>query len=124
MVLGFTKDDLVGDVAEWMRAEQGNGFKKTLLYDIEKKTGHPINTSVNWYDAKNLLGFYEWLTLVAAYGAPLASRSLNRISFRLTPLDSNMPDDAEFNLAMAEKLEAAAGDFRDRAAGVGNGGKK
>ena len=102
MDLGFTKDDLLGDVAEWMRAEQGDGFKKTLFYDIEKKAGHPVTTSDNWYDARNLLGFYEWLTMAAAYGPAFANPSLARLGFKLVPLDAGEVDTSQLAAIKAD----------------------
>lgn len=82
----FTKDNLLGDVAEGLREQQGSGFRKTVQYQIEDGAGHPLNTSLHWFKAENLLGFYEWLTLVAIFGPSFANRSLARLGYKLTPL--------------------------------------
>lgn len=92
MELGFDRDDILGDIAEGLRAEQGTGFKKTLLYEIQDKAGHPVNTSDNWYEARNLLDFYAALTLVKIFGPTFANRSLARLGFKLVPLASAKVD--------------------------------
>ena len=86
MELGFDRDDILGDIAEGLRAEQGDGFKKTLFYKIQDKAGHPLTTSAHWYDADNGLGHYEWLTLVKIFGLPFANHSLARLGYKVVPL--------------------------------------
>ena len=103
MELGFDRDDILGDIAEGLRAEQGDGFKKTLLYEIQDKAGHPVNTSDNWYEARNLLDFYAALTLVKIFGPGFANRSLARLGFKLVPLDAGEVDTSEL-----AKIQTAA----------------
>ncbi len=119
MDLGFTKNDILGDVAEGLRDEQGDRLQQTLLYEIEDKAGHPVTTSIRWYKAANLLGAYEWLTLVKAYGPAFANRSLARLGFKLVPIGGGEIDEAEFLEAEAEKLEAQARQMRQRAGAAG-----
>ena len=88
MGLSFTKEEIVGDVAAGLWAEIGDGYKITVQYEIKDKAGHPLSTSKHWIDASSLLGFYEWLTLVAIYGPRFANRSLERLGFKLVPLAS------------------------------------
>ena len=92
MELGFDRDDILGDIAEGLRAEQGDGFKKTLFYKILDKVGHPLTTSAHWYDADNLLDFYSLLTLVKLFGPGFANRAYARLGLKLVPLGSGEID--------------------------------
>lgn len=107
MELGFDRDDILGAIAEGLRAEQGDGFKKTLLYEIQDKAGHPVNTSDNWYEARNLLDHYAWLTLVKIYGPAFANRSLSRLGLKVVPLGGGEIDASE--LADIQAAAAALG---------------
>ena len=122
MELGFDRDDLLGDIAEGLRHEQGDGFKKTLFYKIHDKAGHPLTTSGHWYDAHNLPGFYEWLTLVKIFGPTFANRSLARLGFKLVPIDGG-DIDAKRTLELVENIQAEAGEVADELRGaIENGG--
>ena len=103
MELGFDRDDILGDIAEGLRHEQGDGFKKTLFYKIQDKAGHPLTTSAHWYDADNLLDFYSLLTLVKIFGTGFANRSFARLGFKLVPLDAG-----EVDTSQLAEIEAAA----------------
>ena len=92
MSVGFTKNEIAGDIAEGLIAEQGDGFQNAIQYEIRGFAGHALNTTANWFGAKNLPGVYEWLTLVALYGPGFANRSFARLGFKLVPLASAKVD--------------------------------
>lgn len=87
MSVDFTKNDIAGDIAEGLLAEQGDGFQNAIQYEIQGFAGHALNTSANWFNAKNLPGVYEWLTLVALYGPSFANRSFARFGFKVVPIE-------------------------------------
>ena len=130
MSVDFTKNDIAGDIAEGLLAEQGDGFQNAIQYEIEGFAGHALNTSANWYNAKNLPGVYEWLTLVALYGPDFANRSLSRLGFKLVPLASAKVDaeplkaDLDRGIAIIQgvsheigrAIEAGGGDEQEDAA--------
>ena len=89
MSVGFTRNDIAGDIAEALLTKQGDGYQNAIQYEIKGFAGHSLNTSANWFAAKNLPGIYEWLTLVKLYGPAFANRSLARLGFKLVPLDGN-----------------------------------
>ena len=95
MSVDFTKNDIAGDIAEGLLAEQGDGFQNAIQYEIQGFAGHALNTSANWFNAKNLPGIYEWLTLVALYGPGFANRSFARLGFKLVPLDAGEVDTSQ-----------------------------
>ena len=119
MSVDFTKNDIAGDIAEGLLAEQGDGFQNAIQYEIEGFAGHALNTSANWFNAKNLPGVYEWMTLVALYGPAFANRSLGRLGYKLVLLDSNEADLAEWLEAEAMLLEDMAARCRRRAGAAG-----
>lgn len=92
MSVGFTRNDIAGDIAEALRAEQGDGYQNAIQYDIQDFAGHSLNTSANWFGCKNLPDIYNWLTLVALYGPDFANRSFERFGFKLVPLASAKVD--------------------------------
>ena len=112
MKLGFDRDDILEDIAEGLRAEQGDGFKKTLFYKIQDKAGHPLTTSGHWYKAENLLDFYALLTLVKILGVDIANRSFARVGFKLVPLGSGEID-TEHLLSLVDKQDDAIEELRD-----------
>ena len=95
MGVSFTKNDIAGDIAEGLLAEQGDGYQNAIQYAIKGFAGHSLNTSANWFAAKNLPGVYEWLTLVKLFGPHFANRSLARLGFKLVPLGGNDIDASE-----------------------------
>ena len=103
MSVDFTKNDIAGDIAEGLLAEQGDGYQNAIQYEIRGFAGHALNTTANWFGAKNLPGVYEWLTLVALYGPRFANRSLSRFGFKLVPLDAGEVDTSEL-----AKIQTAA----------------
>lgn len=92
MDVGFTRNDIAGDIAEALLAKQGDGYQNAIQYEIKGFAGHSLNASANWFAAKNLPGIYEWLTLVKLYGPAFANRSLARLGFKLVPLGGNEID--------------------------------
>lgn len=95
MSVGFTKNDIAGDIAEGLLAEQGDGFQNAIQYEIQGFAGHALNTSANWFAAKNLPGIYEWLTLVKLFGPAFANRSLSRLGFKIVPLGGSEVDTSQ-----------------------------
>ncbi len=106
MSVDFTKNDIAGDIAEGLLAEQGDGFQNAIQYEIQGFAGHALNTSANWFNAKNLPGVYEWLTLVALYGPAFANRSLSRFGFKLVPLGGG-----EIDASQLADIQAAAAEL-------------
>ena len=109
MSVGFTKNDIAGDIAEGLLAEQGNGFQNAIQYEIQGFAGHSLNTSANWFGAKNLPGVYEWLTLVALYGPAFADLSLARLGFKLAPLHGAEVDATALK-AKVDRIHELSGD--------------
>ena len=122
MSVDFTKNDIAGDIAEGLLAEQGDGFQNAIQYEIQGFAGHSLNTSANWFGAKNLPGIYEWLTLVALYGPAFANRSLARIGYKLVPIDGG-DIDAKRTLELVDELDSTSQKIRDELAN-GNGDAK
>ena len=122
MELGFDRDDILGDIAEGLRAEQGNGFKKTLLYEIQDKAGHPVNTSDNWYEARNLLDFYAALTLVKIFGPDFANRSFARLGFKLVPIASAKVDVTALKADIDSAVEKLTGVSTEIGRAIEHGG--
>ena len=119
MELGFDRDDILEDIAEGLRAEQGDGFKKTLFYKIQDKVGHPVTTSNRWYKADNLLDFYSLLTLVKLFGTSFANRSFARLGYKLVPLGG-----AEVDAAQLDDIQAGADALSDMIQTARDGGSK
>ncbi|MEE8607185.1 MAG: hypothetical protein V3S55_06260 [Nitrospiraceae bacterium] len=94
MSVDFTKNDIAGDIAKGLRAEQGDGYQNKIQYEILGHFGGSLTASANWFDCKNLLGIYEWLGLVSLYGPAFANRSLARLGFKLVPLEGTAQVDA------------------------------
>ena len=112
MDLGFDRDDILGDIAEDLRAEQGDGFKKALFYKIQDKAGHPLTTSNHWYKAENLLDFYSLLTLVKVFGIGFASRSFERLGYKLVPLNGGEIDTKHL-LSLVDKQDELTEEMYD-----------
>ena len=103
MSVGFTRNDIAGDIAEALLTKQGDGYQNAIQYEIKGFAGHSLNTSANWFAAKNLPGIYEWLTLVKLYGPAFANRSLARLGFKLVPLDGG-----EIDASILDEFQAGA----------------
>ena len=129
MSVGFTKNDIAGDIAEGLRHEQGSGYQNAIQYQIQDFAGHSLNTSGNWFGCKNLPGVYEWLTLVKLFGTGFANRSLARLGFKLVPLDAGEVDTAQLaeiataaDVLSAKIQEAKDGASKPKLVEVGKGG--
>lgn len=92
MELGFDRDDILEDIAEHLRAEQGAGFKKTLFYKILDKIGIPLTTTKRFYNADNLPDYFALLTLVKLFGPAIANRSFVRLGYKVVPLGGGEVD--------------------------------
>ncbi len=88
------------------------------------KAGIGENAFSTYFYANNAPSLFNFLALLKHFGKTYGDSIVGVAGFHLHRIGDapDMPDDAEFHLALAEKLEAAAGDFRDRAAK--KGGKK
>ncbi len=117
MSVGFTKNDIAGDIAEGLRQEQGDGYQNAIQYQIRDSAGHSLNTSANWFACKNLPGVFEWLTLVHLFGPHFANRSLSRLGFKLVPLGTGEVDASQLAeiQAGADELSALVQKIRDGA---------
>ena len=119
MSVGFTRNDIAGDIAEGLRAEQGDGYQNAVQYQIQDFAGHSLNTSGNWFGCKNLPDIYNWLTLVALYGPDFANRSLSRLGLKVVPIGADEADQAKWLEAEAMLLEDMAARHRRRAGAAG-----
>jgi len=119
MSVGFTRNDIAGDIAEGLRARQGDGYQNAVQYEIKDFAGHSLNTSGNWFGCKNLPDIYNWLTLVALYGPAFANRSLHRLGYKLVPIGADEATDAEYHEGQAVLLESMAAQHRKRAGAAG-----
>ena len=124
MELGCDRDEILGDIAEDLRAEQGDGFKKTLFYKIQDKAGHTLTTSAHWYDADNGLGHYEWLTLVKIFGLAFANHSLARLGYKVVPLASAKVDAEALKAEVDRGIEILTSVSHEIGTAIDNGGDK
>ena len=92
MSVGFDRNDIAGDIAAALRAQQGEGYQNKIQYEIRGHFGAALTTSANWFDCKNLPGVYEWLGLVSLYGPAFANHCYSRLGLKLVPLASAKVD--------------------------------
>ena len=127
MGLNCTEQELVDIHSDAIKDHAPAHHRKDWFSGASSKAGIGEDAFKKYFYALNAPSLWNFLALLKHLGKTYGDPIVETAGFHLHPLgedDPSVPDDAEFNLAMAEKLEAAAGDFRQRAAGVRKGGAK
>jgi hypothetical protein len=76
--------------------------------------------------ANNAPGLFNFLALLKHFGKAYGDQIVEVAGYHLHRIGEappNMPENPEFFLALAQKLDATADDFRKRAAGIKKGGR-
>ena len=124
MGLNCSEQELVDLHSDAIKDHAPAYHRKDWFSKASSKAGIGEDALKTYFYANNAPSLFNFLALLKSLGKTYGDPIVEVAGYHLHRIGDapDIPDDAEFILAMAEKLEAAAADFRERAAGVKKGG--